>query len=370
MLDQIEKRRLCPMDVVEHDDECASASHRLQEPARRVEAVLGSGAPLGEADELGDTLGDERGLRFVAHELDESCLALLDGRRVVEPGEILDRLEQRPERDAVPVGQTAATGDECARGDVFEEVPGEPRLADARGPEHREELARAVGNRLLERVVQPPPFAVATDHRGEKATALRRCGPARRVVESRLSRFGLQSKPGRGRERLAGRAERVLRRVSAGEHRAGAHADPDHGLRGSITVCQAALNLAGCPRGSKRVVFVDDREAEDGGHGIPRGRLDRPSVGLDGSRDFSEGAGQHAPENLGIEPFFAFGYHREMHMEGRDGLPFRTRIRRRIGAEGRIGRLRWGGVHRLRRRLDVERGILPEDRLLELTELA
>ena len=50
MLDEIEERRLCPMDVVEHDDQRVCTSQRLEEPAHRVEAVLGSGASLGHPD--------------------------------------------------------------------------------------------------------------------------------------------------------------------------------------------------------------------------------------------------------------------------------------------------------------------------------
>ncbi len=227
MLHQIEKQRLSPMDVVENDDERASASHRLQEPARRVEAVLGSSAPLGEADELGDPLSDEPGLRLVAHELHEPCLALLAGRRVVQLGEILDCFEQWPERDSIPVRQTAATSDECARGDVFEKIPDEPRFADAGRPENREELAGAVADRLLERVVQAPPFAVATDHRGEKATALRRRVDLRVASSSRVSP-GSASRASRADVVSGSPVARrgVSRRVSAGEHRAGAHADP------------------------------------------------------------------------------------------------------------------------------------------------
>ena len=71
--------------------------------------------------------------------------------------------------------------------DVLEKLPDEPRLPDSGRAENGEELAGVVADRLLERVVQASPLAVATDHRRREATApaLRRSGgPAGRLVEA------------------------------------------------------------------------------------------------------------------------------------------------------------------------------------------
>ena len=44
--------------------------------------------------DLDDALSDELGVGLVVDELDESCLVLLDGRSVVQLGDVLDRFEQ------------------------------------------------------------------------------------------------------------------------------------------------------------------------------------------------------------------------------------------------------------------------------------
>ena len=108
MLDELEERRLGPVDVVEDEDERPLARARLAEPAE-------------EPGELG------RGRRRLGVERGEDGVALLALVR------LLERLAQRPVRDALAVGEAAAP----ERRDALRrrvELGGEARLADPGEP--------------------------------------------------------------------------------------------------------------------------------------------------------------------------------------------------------------------------------------------
>ena len=111
MLDEVEKPRLGPVDVVEHEDERLSARKCLDERADCGEAFLRRTGELRQPDRLGHA----ESKRLCVARAVEGGRELLPRhvRRVavVEPDELLDHLEQRPERDPLAVRQAAAARD-------------------------------------------------------------------------------------------------------------------------------------------------------------------------------------------------------------------------------------------------------------------
>ena len=109
MLDQLEEGRLGPVEVVEDEHERLPARERLAEPPEQPRDLGGGRWGLGL-------------------EGSEDRIALFAPRRVPE------NLAQRPVRDAVAVREAAAP----ERRDALraaDEFRGEPRLADAGGPD-------------------------------------------------------------------------------------------------------------------------------------------------------------------------------------------------------------------------------------------
>ena len=99
---------------------------------------------------------------------------LVVGRRLLEQPARAERLDERPPGQPVAVGQAAAGGDGRRAVDRLQHLGDEARLADAGGAEHGEQLARAIGDRLMEGVEQPPPLALAADHRRARPLRLAR----------------------------------------------------------------------------------------------------------------------------------------------------------------------------------------------------
>ena len=98
VLQQVEERRLCPVDVLHADDERPPARDRLQRPAHGPERLLCGARRAAGRDRRADPLQDER--RVV--------LALERARKRCKPAGFADDLAEREERDAVAVRQAAA----------------------------------------------------------------------------------------------------------------------------------------------------------------------------------------------------------------------------------------------------------------------
>src|SRR6185312_8393608 len=77
--------------------------------------------------------------------------------------QLLDDLDDRPVGDPLAVRQTAAADD--VRVDPREKSGREPRLADARDAEQREQLADAVGDGEVERLLEEQLLAATPDER-------------------------------------------------------------------------------------------------------------------------------------------------------------------------------------------------------------
>ena len=86
---------------------------------------------------------------------------------VVEADSVADGLQHRPVSDALAIREAAATRHQSRSETSCDKLHDEPGLADAGRAEHREELTRAVADRLLERIAQPPPFTFGGPTIGE-----------------------------------------------------------------------------------------------------------------------------------------------------------------------------------------------------------
>src|SRR5262249_26373122 len=108
------------------------------------------------------------------------------GMLVVGPSvELLDHLDDRPVGDPFAVGETAAVHD--ARIDPLERLRGEPRLADSRIADDRDELAAWAGERPVPDVGELLQLALTADE-AECVRALHRfASREKRVSEDRLA---------------------------------------------------------------------------------------------------------------------------------------------------------------------------------------
>ena len=110
-LDEVEERRLGPVQVLQLDDERPLAGDRLEQAPRRPGDVVGGRRAVGEADRLGER---ERSLVAVlgaGEQRDDALPRPLDRDRLLEPGGPLEDVAQRPVRRALPVGEAAAADD-------------------------------------------------------------------------------------------------------------------------------------------------------------------------------------------------------------------------------------------------------------------
>ena len=331
MLDEVEERGLGPLQVVEEDDERAGPAFRLEETADRPGRFVRRSGILSEVDRGGDPLRDQR--------------CLVAGQNASDPGErflsvaTAEGLGERPVRDALAVGKAAAAHHRRLASDTRQELRDQPRLADARGPENREQEARAFPDGSLVGLLERGELAFASDHRGIEAA-----GPAGQISRQRdqpvrpdrfalalqtqrlgrldLDRVANEAIRGLAEQDLAGRSgllealghvHRVTGRkplalaAVAGDHLAGVHAgangDRDAPVAFQLLVqgCEPFAHLRGRAHRSQRVVLVQHGDSEDGHDGVPDELLDRPFVALDDRLHLVEVPAHHASQRLGVE---------------------------------------------------------------------
>jgi hypothetical protein len=155
VVDQVEQRRLGPVNVVEDDDQRLRARECLEELPKAPRDLLGRGGRLGGSDRRGNTRGGDLGVTAVSEH----------ASHVVH---LRDDLGERPVRDAFPVGEAAA--DEDARLRALDQLAREPRLADPGRPHDRRELRRALVDRAGERALQDLELRLAADKRRSDRT--------------------------------------------------------------------------------------------------------------------------------------------------------------------------------------------------------
>ena len=158
VLDEVEQRRLGPVEVVDDDNKRTLLGLDLQQPPHRPVRLLDRDAAGREANGPRDAGGDSRALRAASGELG-------DGRLVGALGEPPDDLGQRPVGDPFAVGQAASHNRGGALGGLAEERPSEARLADARRPDQRDEPRSPRPDDGVKRVPEPAQLRAPADQR-------------------------------------------------------------------------------------------------------------------------------------------------------------------------------------------------------------
>ena len=144
-LDEVEKRLLSPLDVVEANNQWRLLLEQLPERP-------------------GDLVG--AGNRLALPEKRPDCIrpGLVARQRI----ELLHHLDDGPVGDALAVGETAAAHYLCV--DLRERLRHEPRLADAGIPDHSDHLAAGAGQRAVTGVHKLLQLPLAPDEaRGVRA---------------------------------------------------------------------------------------------------------------------------------------------------------------------------------------------------------
>ena len=138
MLDQVEERLLAPLDVVEDKDERRLLLEQL-------------------AERPGDLLRRRPCLRLPQERTDRRRGGRIRGGRV----ELLEHLHHRPVGDPCPVGQAAAANDR--RLDHRQRLGRQPRLAETRVSDDRDQLAASLRQRPRAGLAQQRQLALAAD---------------------------------------------------------------------------------------------------------------------------------------------------------------------------------------------------------------
>ena len=307
VLDEVEQRRLGPVDVLQDDDERPFAREELEEPPHGPEELLRRSGSA--AAEHAETLEHECGVGIVAHRFRHGLLA----------AEALDELRQRPEGDPVAVGEgsdptatvayapTSATSSDTSRVLPTPAAPitvtsrhspalrarGQPSL---RTPSSRLRPTSGVSQRRANE--SAPAMAPSTRHASTGAR-LPFASTGRSGLESRgvadeplgqpadqdVAATGCFLEPFRG---VDGVARGECRDAVAGHDLPGVDADADPQLghvssgEGGVQPSDCALHLEGGSDRPECVVLVGLREPEDGHHGVADELLHGAAVTFDG----------------------------------------------------------------------------------------
>src|SRR5258707_2319937 len=159
--DEVEEDRLSPMDVIEDHDERPTPRDDLQENARAPEQLVLAVAARAHAHQRGDSAGDV--LVFGADQrpqLGPGLVLRILGRY---PGRPTDSLGDRPEGDALAIGQASAPQYLRTVAKVADELLDQPGLAEPGLTYHGHDLGPRFGDGPLERDEQPLVGLVPAD---------------------------------------------------------------------------------------------------------------------------------------------------------------------------------------------------------------
>ena len=265
--------------------------------------------------------------------------------------ELLQHLDHRPVGDPLPVGEAAAADDR--RLDRGQKLRGQPRLADARVADDRDQLAALLGLHTLPRLPEERELALASDEQrlvpplrrlahAQEPVGRDRLGLAlqlerldrldldcvagereRRRSDQHLARLGRLLQPRRDVDRVAGRQPLL----GAGHDLARHHADPP--LQPELG--QRVAHLDRRPQSAQRVVLVQHRHAEHRHHGVADELLHAAAVALDDRLHPLEVAGEQRPQPLGIERLAEGGRAGQVAEQNRHRLALLLRPRGRSG---------------------------------------
>ena len=267
VLDEVEQRRLGPVDVLEEQDQRLYVGDALHDLARRPRDLLRAALALERLHQPGrETEHVRDGLLGAA--LAQLLERLLEWIVVRDAGGGLHHLAQRPVRDALAVRKR--TAHENARAlDAVEELSREAALPDARLAVDREEVSAPVAQAAVERVLEQLELGLAAD---ERRTRPERADRGRRACRPRatrgvavdaleLERAGVLDHEAPGREPIRGR--------------------PDEDLAGTGRLLESSGEVHGLARGERRVRCRRRRPRRPRSRYAPRARARPP---LRGSR--------------------------------------------------------------------------------------
>ncbi len=306
VLEELEHRRVGPVQVLDHQHQRMAGRHGLHEPppgGERLRAV--DPGPLGvdQAEQGGDAGLDPLLVGGVGHQRGHGRLQLgLDLARVVgleHAGLGLDDLGERPEGDPVAVGQAAALapGDQLRAGvQAGRQLPDQAALADPGGAGHGHQPRRPGLDGLEVDAFQQVQLGLAADQRGDRpgvdaGAAARPLQPPHRhrvglaLDPDRPQLLEVEQPPGRPEGRLAdhhparrghpleagGGVDHVpdhalggLARIQVDQHLAGGDADPGR----QVQLADGGQHPQGAAHGPLGVVLVGHRGAEHGHHAV------------------------------------------------------------------------------------------------------
>ena len=150
VLDQVEQRRVGPVEVVDDEHERPRRGERLEEPPERPGGLVGRAAAVALADRAGDEPGREVAVPVVREEL-------------VEVADVAHDVCERQVGDAFAVRGAAADDDPRLVGERVEQLPREPRLADPGRADDRGERGGAARDRVVEGRAERRELVAAPD---------------------------------------------------------------------------------------------------------------------------------------------------------------------------------------------------------------
>ncbi len=357
-VEQVQQRRIGPVDVLHDDDERRLGGERREErpPARmdllpdlarfhRLEVELRIGDVHRERECRGRPPGI--GGHVLGQQLATRLADLLErelGRvRVQDSRVAFEDLRERPVRDPLAVREAPSSNHGGAVSlRPQEELRGETALPHTGVAVDRDEVRPALGRRSPEHRQEQRELLVTTDHRGVKPrhpAVLDGCRPLQQLHRRHRLSLSFQVEPRRLAEPEAPRSSggslrrqdaaglrgaletcrdvhRIARhhrlaglRIDGREDLTGVDPDPDlqrdaaGGHEPVVHVAQPLPHPERRPEGADGVVFVRGRNTEDRHHRVADELLDRAAFGLDLLTHRREVARHHLAEVFGVEPF-------------------------------------------------------------------
>ena len=323
VLDQVEERRLRPVDVLEEQDQrlhvCDAVHHLARGPGDLLWAPLaleGFHQSGRQPEHVRDSL--------LGAALAQLFERLLERVVVRDAGRSLHHLGERPVRDAFAVGKRS-THEHARSLHAVEELSRQAALSDTGLAVDREQMRAAVAEAALERVLEELELVLPADERSARAERPRRpvehvddAPCAQRPVDPlELERPGVLDDEGAGSEAVRRRPHEDLSRscsllqsrgeihgLPGREGRLGAvdddlaRLDPDPRLEPKlvhrVTDCQSRTCRA------LGVVLVRLWNAERGHDGVAGELLHDPAVYFDAMRDLLEELRDPPPDDLRV----------------------------------------------------------------------
>ena len=249
-------------------------------------------------------------------------------------------LGDRQERQALARRLAVAGHDGRRLAERAGELADEPRLADARRADERDDAGLRRGGRRVERGVQPRELARAADQRRLQAAlraalALGAVDEAERRAPAAPCPSARAARRARGaRRRARGGRSRRRRSTSPGAAACSSRAAtltvsptsrsadfagstttspvltpvrratvaPQRRSRSSLSAAERLAHPLGRPHGAQRVVLGDGRDAPDRHHRVADELRDRPALGLDRAAHLGVEAVHDPAQRLGVEP--------------------------------------------------------------------